>query len=127
MSMEGKLVSNLFQLGDFISHSGVPLDWKIDVDALGDDDLKCLALIGSQKVPLFSEVIGIPRGGLRFAKEMVKYTREEGGILLVDDVLTTGASMVEWQKKTGARSGLVIFSRRILTKPHWVTSIFTIT
>lgn len=34
---------DLFQKVDFISHSGKPLDWKLECDALTDKDWECIA------------------------------------------------------------------------------------
>ena len=34
---------NLFVKEDFISHAGNPLTWKIECDALSDDDWACIA------------------------------------------------------------------------------------
>ena len=29
-------MTKLFQIGDFVSHAGIPLKWKIECDALED-------------------------------------------------------------------------------------------
>ena len=34
---------DLFQTVDFISHAGLPLTWKIECDALSDDEWKTIA------------------------------------------------------------------------------------
>lgn len=111
----------IFIKGKFLSHSGFPLPWKIDVDSLGDMDFKCLAWLGSRIIGPFSEVEGIPRGGLRFAQVLQAYKGKEGPKLIVDDVLTTGKSMENARMGMPAK-GLVIFNRGI--KPPWVESIF---
>ena len=54
---------NLFVKENFISHSGNKLDFKIECDALTDEDIECIAYIISKKYT-FSNVFGIPRGRL---------------------------------------------------------------
>ncbi len=113
---------DLFQNKDFVSHSGVSLSWKIDADALTDTDLAVLAKQVAEKLQ-FSKVIGIPRGGLRFADALRPY-ETYGPVLLVDDVLTTGGSME--QAKTGFYDpiGVVIFARGAC--PDWIKPIFRV-
>ena len=106
---------HLFNWGKFISHSGKELNYKIDCDALTDQDLDCLAQLVNSKLPCgFKTVIGVPRGGLRFAKALTPYCREGGYYHLVcDDVLTTGKSMRRTMDKLklSPTIGIVIFSR----------------
>lgn len=112
---------NLFQSGEFCLHSGAHSSWKIDCDALTDDDLATLARqVG--RMMHFGEVIGIPSGGLRFAKALQKYVFLTWPPLIVDDVLTTGKSMEEWRLKYPGASGVVIFARGRV--PSWVTALF---
>ena len=35
--------ANLFTSGDFISHAGLPLKWKIECDAIRPEEWDCLA------------------------------------------------------------------------------------
>ena len=57
-------MTKLFQIGDFVSHAGIPLKWKIECDALEDQwDSIATMIMDYEKRP-FSRVIGIPRGGL---------------------------------------------------------------
>lgn len=125
---------NLFTDGEFTSHSGLTLPFKIDCDALTDADLDTLAkLVGTRPWMHFSEVHGVPSGGLRFAKALKKYALTTPNplakrILLVDDVLSTGAAITElrneWEEFSHHRiRGLVIFARGPC--PGWVTPLFT--
>ena len=41
---------NLFIKEDFISHAGLPLTWKVECDALTDEDYEALAKIVSEKI-----------------------------------------------------------------------------
>lgn len=123
---------NLFTIGQFVSHSGLNLSWKIDADALTDHDLSVLAVKVAQKFK-FSRAIGIPRGGLRFAAELDRYASRslnpKAVLLIADDVLTTGSSME--QMRAGAIGdgytnviGVVIFAR--IQCPSWIYPIFTL-
>ena len=64
----------LFQDGDFISHAGLPLAWKIECDAITTDEWRCLAkmIMDYQKGP-FSRAEGIPRGGVPLGKALNEY------------------------------------------------------
>jgi hypoxanthine phosphoribosyltransferase len=118
---------SLIQLGTFTSHSGIELDWKIDCDALTDDDINALAAIVSRQL-IFNRVISIPRGGDRLAKALKSYispvynrwaltSKSVCTTLIVDDVLTTGKSMeLALSKEDKDARGLVIFAR---SRPNW--------
>ena len=41
---------SLFIREDFISHAGLPLTWKVECDALTDNDYEALAKIVSEKL-----------------------------------------------------------------------------
>jgi orotate phosphoribosyltransferase len=120
---------SLFNLGDFILHSGVGSSFKIDCDALTDNDLESLASAVSEHF-IFSSVEGVPDGGLRFAEALRKYseTSEEiAPLLIVDDVLTTGTSMEE-QRRGREAIGIVIFSRAPIQRElelDWIQPIFS--
>lgn len=121
--------NNIFIKKDFIAHSGMTLQWKIDCDALSDDDIETCAWLIAQKIK-FRKVIGIPSGGIRLEKALVKYMSNsaEYPVLIVDDVLTTGESMGKWldalKKTYPAREiiGAVIFARSI--PQPWITPLF---
>lgn len=117
------MTDNLFQHGSFTSHSGLTLSWKIDCDALTGDDLDALAHMVVPHLPPFGAVYGIPRGGVEFARHLTPFVSDRSKLMLiVDDVLTTGASFVEarWTKFDAV--GLVIFARGPC--PDWVYPIF---
>lgn len=112
---------NLFQDGRFQSHSGRTLLWKIECEALTDADLKCLALRTALMIGGTYVVEGVPTGGLRFERALKKLMHMSVDLLIVDDVLTTGAAM-EKQRAGREAKGIVIFARRIC--PGWVTPLF---
>lgn len=106
---------NLFQLGNFTLHSGQPSRWKIEMDALTPDDWGCLAVMMMDTLkpyPAFSEIIGVPRGGLPLARafgecRLAMYPRSPR--LIVDDVLTTGKSITALMQPGDL--GWVVFAR----------------
>lgn len=113
---------SLFELGDFRLHSGEQSAWKIECDALTDADLKALASRAASRID-FGDVLGVPRGGLRFAAALRPYVKHgHHPMLIVDDVLTTGRSVQELRQKHPGAIGLVIFSRGIC--PPDVRAIF---
>lgn len=120
------MAASLFQRVDFISHSGLPLTWKIECDALTPQDWEALAQMATEVLPPFSHVLAVPSGGLPFA-EALRAHKKEGivrRVLIADDVLTTGASMEEYRlhSETGTL-GVVAFARGPC--PDWVTPLFT--
>lgn len=102
-------MTQLFRTGSFELHAGGASNFLIDADNLSDGDLGALAALVAPQLTPYSEVIGIPRGGLRFAKALEEYMGSEGGRLVVDDVLTTGMSMLEVMH--AGDKGVVIFNR----------------
>ena len=116
----------LFHKQDFVGASGIPLTWKIECDALTDDDWDCIAYVGSQMLSPFVIAVGVPTGGERLAKAMNKYaTPTSLSPLVVDDVWTTGKSFNEFKRafeKTYCLFskqnilGFVAFARGPLTK-----------
>ena len=115
---------NLFQLGNFKLHSGKLSCFRIICDALTDDDWGVLAYIIKESLIDFKEVIGVPTGGDKLAKELEKYRKKVADLtLVVDDVLTTGRSIKEIMDKVeGPVRGVVIFARNEC--PDGVASLF---
>lgn len=93
-------LTNLFQYGKFISHSGKELLYKIECDAFTYDDWDCLAQIVASKIN-YEQAWSIPRGGDKFADALNRCDRdiETTDVLLVDDVWTTGRSFNEYLVK----------------------------
>ena len=94
--------ANLFTAGDFISHAGLPLKWKIECDAIRSEEWDCLAqMIKDYQMISFRWVEGIPRGGVSLATSLKKYidpNADDIG-LVVDDVWTTGTSFKDYIKE----------------------------
>lgn len=109
----------LFQLGNFTSAAGLKLTWKIECDALTDDDWQCIAAVVGPGLD-FGEVEGVPNGGVKLAHYLKPYATGQG-LLIAEDVLTTGNSMNRHRAGRPA-DGLVLFSRAILVPP-WVRPI----
>ena len=114
---------SLFKFGKIKLHSGEGSFWKVECDALGYGDWDCLArMYASEHV--FSEVEGVPRGGVKFADALTVYRQLEPGhgLLIADDVFTTGASMEEHRDGREAK-GVVAFARS--TPPPWVKALWS--
>ena len=120
---------NLFQLGTVKLASGQESDFKIECDALTDEDIECLAYLISKRVK-FYRALGVPSGGIRLARALDKYESDDNSLpfLIVDDVLTTGKSMEQFVEAfldvSGERKwvGFVIFARNYL--PSGVEALF---
>lgn len=107
-------------------HSRGTSEWKIDCDALTDEDIKMFAHVISKHFT-FCHVVGVPEGGLKFAEALRGYAsiNTKDPVLIVDDVLTTSASMNGARRDIGENAnviGVVIFARG--STPDWVTPIF---
>ncbi len=112
---------SLFQTGNFTLASGEKSSWKIECDALTDTDWETLALIASKILSPFNEVEGVPTGGLAFAKALEKYTSSAGGLLIAEDVVTTGGSMEKFRAGREAQ-GIAVFGRG--GSHRWVKVLF---
>lgn len=119
----------LFHLGRFVSHAGAELAWKIDCDALGDDDWRTLARLFRNLGLRYGRVLGIPRGGMKFAAELRAFVDPTSNITLIaDDVLTTGRAMEAARSALGPDAdviGVVAFARRH-PWPGWVFPLFSL-
>jgi orotate phosphoribosyltransferase len=120
---------SLFKDGKFTAHSGKELGFKIDCDALTDEDWATMASLAASRQE-FGRVVGIPSGGLKFAAALEKHvTPGHEVILIVDDVMTTGGSMDDMRKKvfeevpSGIIEGIALFSRADVI-PYWIRPIF---
>lgn len=131
----GEIHMQLFEIKDFTTHSGLELSWKIECDALTDEEWDALAQIVAKRFS-FKEAIGVPSdNGEKFAAALNRYATDTSNmVLLVDDVLTTGASMNKLletafkEREAGNLDsdywGVVVFSRG--TRPYWVMPIFEV-
>ena len=121
---------DLFQKQKFTSHAGIPMEWKIEMDAISDKEWDCLAamIMDYQKEP-FSKVVGIPRGGVKLQNALQKYSEWEPKHpwLVVDDVYTTGTSFREFctTKETMFAYKWVIFARKPVDVDSGVRALFT--
>lgn len=127
---------NLFTHGEFVANSSVTLPFKVECDALTDEDIECVAQYVASTIR-FRNVVGIPRGGLKLAAELGKYVgvwdhdRLDDYLqfppLIVDDVLTTGDSMARMKAEMNWPDavGFVIFDRSgIRTTSSWIKSFW---
>lgn len=75
-----------------------------------------------------SAVVPVPEGGVRLAEALSCIVQKNGGFLdtapliIVDDVLTTGASMEEVRGENTNVVGIVVFARGPC--PQWVIPLF---
>ena len=119
-------MTNLFQDGNFTSAAGLNLPFKIECDALTENDIQTLAKLIASRVK-FSVVFGVPTGGSRLASALFQYSswNNNDPVLIVDDVLTTGKSIEEFRHNITSVQhviGIVIFARGEC--PDWVTPVF---
>lgn len=107
---------HIFQTGNFKLSSGETSSFKIDCDHLSDEDIETFARMIGETLQ-FKSVEGIPSGGLRLAQALEKYVYPYANShLIVDDVLTTGKSMIKAFQAAYGRgeetvSGIVLFNR----------------
>jgi hypothetical protein len=127
---------------DLTLHSGARSAFKIECDALTDEEITTFAGLILGLVGVFGRVVGVPRGGLRIATALDPFCITQGigrhPPLIVDDVLTTGQSMerarLQLADEIGGFSeikgavleikGAVLFARGPC--PAWVTPVFTL-
>lgn len=115
----------LFQSGKYQLHSGDSSFWKIECDALTDDDLETLARVIANRVGPFMAVVGVPTGGERLANALRPWaTMQFSSVLICDDVLTTGASMEQMREQYPRAKGVVLFARN--PPPEWIQAVWTL-
>lgn len=114
---------------DFLMHSGAIGRYKIECDALTDDEIDTFAWFIAEHYKHHEvwDIRSVPTGGDRLQKALDRYFPHVGSrTLLVDDVLTTGRSMEEARQRcTGDVVGAVMFSR-IKDVPAWIYPVFTL-
>lgn len=131
---EVETIVSLFQLGEFTLSSGRKSKFKIDCTLLLEEDWRVLACLIADLVGPFASCEGVPRGGLQLATQLQELRSKSGGHLIVDDVLTTGASMNRLKGQYAPTTahdtyptqdkirGVVVFARGKC--PDWVTPFF---
>ena len=112
----------LFMPHGGLLHSGCYSKWKIECDSLTKADWLTLSGLIIDRVS-FGRVEGVPRGGLKLASYLKSFIYIGGPLLIVDDVLTTGASM-EAQRAGRDAIGYVLFARGPC--PSWVKALWTL-
>lgn len=124
--------AKLFEHGDFISHAGLPLPWKIECDAISPDQWHSLArMIMDYQTEPFSRAEGIPRGGVPLGDALDKYAtgNPNDPILVADDVYTTGTSFREYCDEHYPDQQVIkwcVFSRvQAKDLKHGVNALFT--
>jgi len=128
---------DLFQWGEFTSHAGLKLNWKIECDAISKEEWKCLArIIREKETRNWCRAEGIPRGGLPLAQELDKFSTRSNDdpVLICDDIWTTGTSFKEyfkdhypnWHLKKDRYIKWVVFARGITyAEQNSVKSLFS--
>jgi len=111
----------LFDDEEFISHAGLKLGWKIEMDALYTDDWRCLAkMIMEYENRPFRKAVGIPRGGVRLGEMLDKHStgNPDDPVLIVDDVYTTGTSFREFIEENYPDDNVIcwtVFARDVIS------------
>lgn len=125
-------MTDLFQSGKFKLHSGKERDWKIECDNLSDQEIETLVKMAIPRLPSFTELVSVPRGGDRIVKALTPYITRTTGTkkrrLIVDDVLTTGGSIKEVRDRYQDQImsyGFVLFSCKG-NLPGWIIPLFQI-
>ena len=120
-------MAELFQEGVFTSSSGAKLPWKFECDAISAAGWEFFAKRVSEQIWIRT-LLFVPTGGREFYDALLPHKDPNGEyIVIVDDVLTTGASMEKVRRENGRYMkgvpviGVVAFAR---TKPaSWIKPI----
>lgn len=109
---------------EFTMHSGEQGHFKIECEALTDIEIETFAwfIADHYKDQSIGEVVSVPRGGDRIRDAVAPYFKSGTRRLIVDDVLTTGRSMLE-ARQSPDDLGAVLFSR-IRAIPEWIYPVF---
>jgi len=113
----------LFVDEKFISHAGLKLAWKIEMDALYVSDWRCLTkIILEYETRPFCKAVGIPRGGARLGNMLNESAtgNPNDPVLIVDDVYTTGTSFKNFIAENYPDEDVIcwaIFARDVVTDP----------
>ena len=75
--------THLFKSGDFKSHSGLDLSWKIECDALSDSEWFTIKKMIMEHTPPFREAVGIPEGGVKLGVYLMNTLQVMKKILFV--------------------------------------------
>ena len=102
---------------------GLELLWKIECGVLTKADWHTIAAIVGPCLH-FELIMGVPDSGIPFAMALSPWAKRGGGLLIVDDVITTGGSMESFRDGRKAK-GLVLFDRSE-DRPSWVDAVWTL-
>jgi len=108
----------LFEEGEFVSHAGLKLPWKIECDAIKPEEWSTLAkMIRDYEPQQWRKAVGIPRGGMALGEALNKYSTDNPNdpVLIADDVYTTGTSFKEFIEKKYPKSATLqwcVFARQ---------------
>lgn len=116
-------MTSLFETGSFKLANAGYSSFRINADVLTVDDWNALTHLALQIIPPFGSVVPVPTGGIPFADALKPYTTE-GPVLVVDDVLTTGKSIIDMSAQFEDSILLVAFSR--MPRAQWFHTIFTL-
>lgn len=117
------ITESLFELGSFQLSSGIISKFRINAHTLTVNDWEALAYMALPIVSQFGDVVGVPTGGWPFAAALKRYITC-GPVLIVDDVLTTGASIHKVANNYEDSILLVAFSRA--THHPGIHAVFTL-
>jgi hypothetical protein len=110
----------LFERGAATLESDEKPKWRLNTESLTAADIESIARLAAERVGHFGRVEAVQPGGARLADALRRYATR-GPLLIVDDVLTSGATM-EAQREGREAVGVVLFAMGPC--PDWVKPIF---